>query len=89
MGKIKDTVIDTEDKAVYDKKFVNSSFLVFPTDIYGLTKDLKKAIIASASRINGHEDKYKLFHDTLAVGLKHIEARYGEAIEARSKLYDK
>lgn len=53
-----------------------STLVEFPTDRWGLTKDLKAACIALASRINGSEDKMSLVQETLRVCVGHIQMKY-------------
>jgi len=89
MGKIKDKLIAAEDaaKAVFGKletevkadlTYVNSTLLNFPTDIHNLTSELKQTMIRLATRINGQEDKFKLYLQTLEVCMKHVEAKFVE-----------
>ncbi len=54
----------------------NPTNLVFPTDRWGVTKDLKKAFIYTASRVAGDEAKKQLVDDTLAILLEHLEAKF-------------
>ena len=54
----------------------NPNDLVWPTDVWGLTKDLRAAIVQAASRINGHEDKKALIDATLKIALAHLENKY-------------
>lgn len=60
-----------------------STLLEFPTDQWGLTKDLKTALIAVASRVNGHPDKLELVEQTLEVLLVHLKAKYRNDALAR------
>ena len=62
----------------------NSAFLEWPTDVWGLTKDIKRALVDVASRLNGHEDKKALLDATLAVALGHVEAKYAHDAELRT-----
>lgn len=63
----------------------NAALIEWPTDKYGLTKDVKKAIVALASRIGGHTDKKALADETLAIGLAHIEAKFAMETKQRAK----
>lgn len=58
--------------------FSNPSTIVWPTDRFGLTSQLKRECLSIASRIGGDKDKLDLFHVTLELMLKHIHARYEE-----------
>ena len=54
----------------------NSSLLVFPTDVYGITSDLKKACIKIGSKIGAQPEKLTLVKEVLDICLQHIEAKY-------------
>ena len=54
----------------------NSSFLVWPTDPWGMTIELKAALIHIASRIQGATDKKELVDAVLEIGLGHIKAKF-------------
>ena len=61
----------------------NPAFLLWPTDVWGLTKDVKKAFVAVAHRVKGQPDKMKLLEDTLDVAMKYLDARYNHDRELR------
>lgn len=65
----------------------NPTYLQFPTDTWGLTKDLKAALVAVASRVGAHPDKKALVDECLRIGVGHLEARHAEfqRIEAEKK----
>ena len=54
----------------------NPTLLVWPTDVWGFTAQLKDAIVSAASRVNGAADKKALVDAVLATGLAHLEAKY-------------
>lgn len=54
----------------------NPALIVWPTDIWGLTKDLKKEFLRAASRIGGQADKKALLDATLAIAHAYLEAKY-------------
>lgn len=56
----------------------NFAALVFPTDVWGLTADLKAASRHIAGRICGSKDKYDLVQATLKLLIQHIDTRYNE-----------
>lgn len=56
----------------------NSGTLVLPTDKFGLTLDLRKAMLDVASRVGSDEAKAKLVMDTLKVLVEHMEARLSD-----------
>jgi len=62
----------------------NPTLIVWPTDIWGLTKDVKAAIIAATSRINGQADKKALLDATLAIALGHLASKYQSDTESRA-----
>lgn len=53
----------------------NVSELDFPTDQYGYTSELKKAGLATISRLSGDADKLILLEDVLLLLLSHARAR--------------
>ena len=57
-------------------KTTNPSELAFPTDRWGLTRDVKAGIIAMSARICGSPEKYELAKETLETLLGYLEARY-------------
>lgn len=59
-----------------DGAHVNSRYLKFPTDQWGLTKDLKNALIQLGSRIAGDKRKMDLVNATLRIGIKHVMLKY-------------
>lgn len=59
------------------------SLIVWPTDVWGLTKDLKETMIRLASRVNGHADKMELVQKTLAIAVEHLNARYENDVKSR------
>lgn len=63
----------------------NPSVLNWPTDRWGLTKDLKQALILLSSRLAGHPDKKELFDETLRVGLEFLEAKFKQDTLLRNK----
>ena len=56
----------------------NPSALLFPTDIWGFTSDLKQAGKLCISKTHGAEDKYKMVRNVLLILLAHLDARYNE-----------
>lgn len=63
----------------------NPTLLPWPTDPWGLTKDLKYAITQLGSRIAGHADKKALVDAVLAIGLEHLELKYKQDAAIRAK----
>lgn len=54
----------------------NPRYLKFPADKWGLTKDLKSALISVASRTAGDERKMAVVQETLRVGLAHLDMKF-------------
>lgn len=66
----------------------NPALIEWPTDIWGLTKDLKKEFLKAASRINGQADKKALLDSTLAIAHAHLESKFkkdASILDARAK----
>lgn len=54
----------------------NASELVFPTDVWGLTSQMKASILNVAGRVCGSDDKYQLAQETLVVLQEYLRVRY-------------
>lgn len=65
-----------------DGTHVNPRYLKFPADKWGVTKDLKAALVRTASRIAGDDRKMELVKETLRIGLTHMDMKY-----KRDKVY--
>jgi len=63
----------------------NAALIEWPTDVWGLTKDLKKAVVFLASRIGGHADKKELADRTIAIALAHIESKFDVESKSHAK----
>ena len=63
-------------KKKFKKNTTNPSELAFPTDRWGLTKDVKAALVAMTARICGSPEKYELAKETLDTLLDYLDARY-------------
>lgn len=53
----------------------NPAKLVFPTDRWGFTSEVKKAILKAAGSVRGHEDKHDILLATLVVLVTHVKLR--------------
>jgi hypothetical protein len=67
----------------------NPSQIEWPTDIWGLTKDLKKAFLAAASRVSGQADKKELVDAVLKIAHRHLEAKYSKDSAFRAARIEK
>lgn len=61
-----------------DMSKANSANLVWPTDIWGVTRGLKKELTKVISRCAGHPDKMKMLDELLAEAEKYRLARDAE-----------
>lgn len=64
----------------------NAALLSFPTDRFGITKDIKKALTSAASRIAGDDSKLALVQEVLDILSKHIVAKHKADKAYRAKL---
>lgn len=65
-----------EAPAKHQRSQSNPMHVQWPTDPWGFTRELRKAILLAASKTAGDKDKKKLLDETLAVGLSFIEAKF-------------
>lgn len=56
----------------------NRAEVQFPTDPWGFTRDVRKALLDAAASVRGNDVKMKLLMETLAVGLAHAKKRFPE-----------
>lgn len=65
----------------------NASKIIWPTDPWGFTRELRKAIVTSASRLNGDKAKKAVFDETVKVALDFVNAKYRkDAAERKAKV---
>ena len=67
-------VLDVAGKVVSS----NPASIMYPTDPWGLTTELKASVRTLAARVCGCPEKYKVVQETLEIVLAHLEARYNE-----------
>jgi len=67
----------------------NATLITFPTDRYGITKDIKKAVISAASRIAGDQGKMDLVTEVLGILREHIEVKFKQDKAYRVKLAER
>jgi len=65
---------------------VIASDIVFPTDRFGLTKDMKKAMISMASRIAGSQEKMDLAQETLDLLVDFLHKKFAADAAYRENL---
>lgn len=56
----------------------NPALVIYPTDVWGMTTDLKATVKYLAARVCGCPEKYKVVQDTLKIALEHLRVRYQE-----------
>lgn len=64
------------DRSDVDGAHANARFLAFPTDKWGVTKDVKKSMVSMASRIGGDAQKYALAKATLEILMSHMDQKF-------------
>lgn len=58
----------------------NPLLVQWPTDLDGITSDLKAGILSAAGRLNGRQEKLDIFLATVKVGVAHVMARFDAQI---------
>jgi len=66
----------------------NPTFVEWPTDLWGLTHDLKAAFVAAASRVQGALDKKRLVDEVINIGRLHLEAKFTVDAKVRQAAID-
>lgn len=66
----------------------NPTFIEWPTDLWGLTHDLKAAFVAAASRVQGALDKKRLVDEVINIGRLHLEAKFTVDAKVRQAAID-
>lgn len=61
----------------------NGMLIDWPSDQFGITKDLKAVVRQLASRIAGHADKKALVDSVLIMAIAHIKLKFDADAEAR------
>lgn len=61
----------TQDEAVSS----NPLLVKWPTDLDGITSELKAGILTAAGKLNGRQDKLDILLATMKVGVAHVMAR--------------
>lgn len=67
----------------------NPALLTFPTDRFGITKDIKKAMVTTASRIAGDANKKELVEEVLAILVEHMNIKFEQDKAYRAALLEK
>lgn len=64
----------------------NPSALTWPTDPWGLTTQVKAAVLEAIGRVNGQEDKKELLDMTLEIAMSFVEAKFKKDAATRAAL---
>ena len=67
----------------------NPTKIEWPTDKWGFTRELRKAVTITASKLKGDADKKKLLDDTLEVAIEFLEVNYESSQRERKRMLDK
>lgn len=59
----------------------NPTLVEWPSDVDGITGDLKRALVDAAGRLNGRQDKLEILLATIRVGVLHTRARFASQVE--------
>lgn len=76
MAKKIETVTEAVIDAAGNEITANLSLVVYPTDVWGLTSQMKQAMEHVAARVCGSDDKYQLVQDTLKICEEYLRVRY-------------
>lgn len=74
------------DKRTAHAPSANPALLTFPTDRWGVTKDLKKALIHVASRVAGDPNKKALVDEVLKILVLHLNAKFKADQDYKARL---
>ena len=67
----------------------NPTKISWPTDKWGFTRELRKAVTATAAKLRGDADKKKLLDETLEVAIEFLEVNYASSQRERKRALDK
>ena len=67
----------------------NPTKIEWPTDKWGFTRELRKAICITASKLRGDADKKRLLDATLEVAIEFLEVNYESSQRERKRALDK
>lgn len=79
----------TKSKPTKVKMDSNPTKINWPTDKWGCTRELRKAVIATAAKLRGDADKKKLLEETLEVAIEFLEVNYESSQRERKRALDK
>ena len=64
----------------------NGSLIRFPSDRFGVTKDIKRAVLHAASRIAGNKEKKELVLTAIDMLVEHVNLKFDADVSYRKKL---
>ena len=67
----------------------NAMAIKWPTDPWGFTRELRKAVCIAASRCAGSEEKKRLLDNTLEVAMEFLDASHEKKAGRKAALMDK
>lgn len=71
------------------KMDANPTKIAWPTDKWGFTRELRKAVLSAASKLNGDADKKKLLDATIEVAIEFLEVNYESGKRERKRKLEK
>jgi hypothetical protein len=67
----------------------NPTKINWPTDKWGFTRELRKAVTLTAAKLKGDADKKRLLDDTLEVAIEFLEVNFESSKRERKRMLDK
>lgn len=64
------------------RNLANPALIEWPTDLFGITSEFRKAVLALGQRVAGHEDKKAVVDATLLVAVQYLEAKFAQDNDA-------
>lgn len=64
----------------------NPAQIPWPTDKWGFTRELRKAVATAASRVKGDQNKKEILDETLKVALGFLEISFKDGVKTRKRL---
>ncbi len=75
----------TDLKELMENVSDNPAQIKWPSDQWGFTTEVKKAISSAAGRLGGSQDKHDLLIATLMVALAHVKKRHAKDVRVRAE----
>ena len=71
------------------KMDANPTKISWPTDKWGFTRELRKAVIGAASKLKGDPDKKRILDETIEVAIEFLEVNFASSVRDRKRAIDK